>query len=189
MASHPRLTPHLICVTLVCIMLHLYYCRHGLSVMNAAGKLSGRTDTPLTSQGREQARIAGRTAPVKFDLIVASPLIRARETAEIIAAEIGYPRDEIIFDHRAVERDFGELEGADWHPNMDLSDIETVEPFVDIIARAKSLKEWLDARSETTILLVSHGAFIRAIRSLYLPDMSYADATQVMPNAVIIQIV
>lgn len=171
-------------------MKHLYYCRHGLSVMNKQGLLAGSTDTPLHDEGREQARVAGQAArQYGFDLIVASPLKRARETAEIIARECGYPLDKIVFDERVVERHFGDLEGTPWHPGMSFGDDSTAEPHNIFMGRAQSAKDWIDAQPEDTILLVSHGAFIRAIRSLYLPDMPYLDATSTTPNAEIVQIV
>ncbi|HPR09933.1 MAG TPA: histidine phosphatase family protein [Candidatus Saccharibacteria bacterium] len=171
-------------------MKHLYYCRHGLSVMNKQGLLAGSTDTPLHDEGREQARVAGQAAKqYRFDLIVASPMKRARETAEIIARECGYPIEKIVFDKRVVERHFGDLEGTPWHPGIDFGSNTTVEPHDIIMARAQSAKDWLDARPETNILLISHGAFIRAIRSLYLPNMPYADATANMPNAKIVKII
>jgi broad specificity phosphatase PhoE len=170
-------------------MIHLYYCRHGQSVMNQQGLLAGSTDTPLTDEGRAQARLAGQDArQYGIDLIVASPLVRARETAEIIAAEIDYAIETIVFDQPVHERGFGILEGSAWHPGLNFDDEPTVELYEAIMRRAQGVKDWLDARPEETILLVSHGAFIRAIRSLYQPDIPYANATENMPNAKVIRL-
>ena len=57
--------------------------------MNKQGVWSGTTDTPLTDEGRDQAKAAGRELQGKaIDCIVASPITRAHDTATIIAAEI-----------------------------------------------------------------------------------------------------
>lgn len=170
-------------------MKHLYYCRHGLSLMNKQGLLAGITDTPLVDEGREQARQAGVQAQqYQFDLIVTSPLIRSYETAEIIAREIGYPPEKIVANPLLAERDFGKLEGAVWHPGIGFSDEPSAEPYEHIMQRAREAKAWLEALPDQNVLLVSHGAFIRALRSLYQPDMPFADATATMPNAEIIQL-
>src|SRR5690606_2527197 len=71
-------------------MKKLYFIRHGLSVMNRQGVFSGSIDTPLTDEGRKQAKRAGKLArDFGIDYIVSSPLARALETAQIIAGEIG----------------------------------------------------------------------------------------------------
>jgi broad specificity phosphatase PhoE len=62
----------------------LLLTRHGETVANAARQFSGRTDVQLTPLGRRQARALGRRLrDYAIDAAYASPLIRARETAEI----------------------------------------------------------------------------------------------------------
>lgn len=171
-------------------MTHLYYCRHGLSVMNQQGLLCGSTDSPLSDEGSRQAMLAGQEAKrqgLTFDAIITSPMARAHETAQLLARELGYPQDKIIATPLLVERDFGALEGTIWHPQMDLHAEPSVEPYEHIMERARQAKNLLDAL-DGSVLLVGHGAIIRAVRSLYLPDMPYADATEAMPNAVITRI-
>ncbi len=71
--------------------------RHGESVGNAEGYFQGQSDFPLTERGRAQARsLAARWKREKkeFDYIIASPLVRAHETAEIIAEALKHPIDE-----------------------------------------------------------------------------------------------
>ncbi len=64
-------------------MKHLYFCRHGLSVLNKEGKWAGSTETPLTVEGRTQAKLAGKAAQnLKIDYIICSPLSRAHDTAK-----------------------------------------------------------------------------------------------------------
>ena len=68
--------------------------RHGESEGNISGVLQGQTDYPLTKTGIEQAqRLAStwKAQDVKFDLIISSPLLRASQTAQIIATNLGSP--------------------------------------------------------------------------------------------------
>ena len=86
--------------------------RHGQSTANAAGIWQGRLDFPLSDEGREQARLAGKAlASEKFDALYASPLSRAYETAEIIAREAGFGREPTP-EPGLVERAGGLLEGT-----------------------------------------------------------------------------
>lgn len=63
-----------------------YFVRHGESVSNADGRIQGHTDSPLSGLGRTHAEAAGRWFADKgIDLVLTSPLSRARQTAEAIA--------------------------------------------------------------------------------------------------------
>ena len=87
----------------------LYIMRHGKTEWNALKKLQGKTDIPLSAEGREMAEKArAEYADVHFDVCFCSPLIRARETAEILLRGRGVP---IISDDRLAEMCFGEAEG------------------------------------------------------------------------------
>lgn len=84
--------------------------RHGRTAWNRARRMQGRTDIPLDAHGRAQADAAGRALSVAvWQRIVASPLSRARETAEIIAGRI----PDVAIEHNAalVERGYGDAEG------------------------------------------------------------------------------
>jgi broad specificity phosphatase PhoE len=77
----------------------LFVVRHGQTTANASGLLLGRADVPLTETGLEQAAaLAAAVGPV--DLVVSSPLLRARQTA----AELGAP---VEIDERWTELDYG----------------------------------------------------------------------------------
>jgi broad specificity phosphatase PhoE len=69
-----------------------YFLRHGESEGNRTNTIQGHQDYPLSDLGRRHARAAGRwLADKDVELLYASPLERARETAEIIARESGAP--------------------------------------------------------------------------------------------------
>src|SRR5438876_9255933 len=71
-------------------MTTIILCRHGESEGNAEGRFGGHGPTSLTARGREQARAAGRVlAREGLDVIYASDLVRAVQTAEEIAALCG----------------------------------------------------------------------------------------------------
>ncbi len=81
----------------------LIVVRHGRTTWNAQGRLLGHEDPPLDDKGRWQAdRVATLVTP---DRVVASPLSRARETAEAF----GLP---VEVDDRWIELDYGDLEGT-----------------------------------------------------------------------------
>jgi uncharacterized phosphatase len=148
-------------------MKKLYFIRHGQSVMNTQKLWAGVTDTPLTEEGRQQAKRAGKEAKkLNIDLIVSSPLSRAHETARIIAKEIDYPNKKIIISPLLVERDGGKYEGQPYVPSMNLDHIEGFEKDDVIVARAHEALKWINTHTADHILVVSHGSFGRAMRSI-----------------------
>ena len=87
------------------------FLRHGESIGNAEGKHQGQADFELTEKGRTQARALAERWQVEkqhFDRIVSSPLMRARETAEVISGMLNTPLE---FDPLWMERDNGLLAG------------------------------------------------------------------------------
>jgi broad specificity phosphatase PhoE len=81
--------------------------RHGATEWSVAGKHTGRTDVPLTDDGRRDAdRLRERLAGHRFELVLSSPLARARETAERAGLGDGAQIDEDL-----REFDYGEYEG------------------------------------------------------------------------------
>ncbi len=86
--------------------------RHGPTEWNASRRFQGRSDVPLSPQGRIQAEaIAAVLALDKFERIYSSDLSRALETAAILSATQGV---EVVNDRRLREFDFGEWEGMTW---------------------------------------------------------------------------
>ena len=89
----------------------LYLIRHGKTDWNARHKLQGRTDIPLNGEGRRMAEAAREEyRDVHFDVCFCSPLVRAKETAEILLRGRDVP---IIEDERLREMSFGSYEGQE----------------------------------------------------------------------------
>ncbi|NBU34712.1 histidine phosphatase family protein [bacterium] len=156
-------------------MKHLYFVRHGLSEANKAGIWSGYFNTPLASEGHEQAKLAGKLAREQglvFDIILSSPLDRAHHTAQHISHATGYPISDIVLYDNLIERNFGELENtqnkeAAAKYAQDESTIDAynnVERLVDLQWRAKEVLKYLHTLPHDTVLVVAHGAFGRALR-------------------------
>jgi probable phosphoglycerate mutase len=85
--------------------------RHGETEYSLNNIICGSTDCPLTDYGREQARKLAediRDSNLRIDVVYTSPLLRARETAEIISKAISVP---CIVDDRLREQDCGAYEG------------------------------------------------------------------------------
>ena len=170
-------------------MKRLYFVRHGQSEYNRRRLYTGQTDVPLTDRGREQARLAGRQTDAAFDLIVASPLSRALETAQLIAAEIGYPPDRILTNPLFMERGLGLLEGrSNDEIDEDTAGFDDMESIEDFLQRARSGLAFLRGLPAENILLASHGAVARALQAALAPGSSYADFSE-PANAVIVQLV
>jgi broad specificity phosphatase PhoE len=147
--------------------------RHGVTDWNRQGRFQGRTDVPLNDEGISQAHdAADRLRKLSFDHVVASPLVRALKTAEIIAAAAGKPLD---VDDGIIECDFGSLEGTSIAETMKTHDLRTVEDLVSILppdgepwpsisARALScVSRCLDRHPRAMILFVCHDAVMQAM--------------------------
>ena len=167
-------------------MKHLYFVRHGESVANVQRVFAGQMDTPLTEKGRKQAQAAGKDARGQhFDLIVSSPLVRAHETAQIIAREIGYPLENIIVNDVFKEHYIGDLSGKSWDEYDEFDPrITNMESLDELKARAAKGLEFLRGLSADTILLVGHGSFVRLLQTAIDPTREYPEP----PNAKLIRL-
>jgi broad specificity phosphatase PhoE len=152
----------------------LLLLRHGLTTWNAAGRWQGWADAPLTDTGREQARrAAAALAGEGFEVIVASDLGRARETAEIMAALLGgLP---VAIEEGLRERDVGQWSGltsaeidarwpgqlGDWRAGQ-LDVIPGGEGDIGerVVAAVGSL---VVSHPGRTLLAVTHGGVIRTM--------------------------
>ncbi|MBW8348518.1 histidine phosphatase family protein [Bacillus sp. IITD106] len=149
-------------MTTICLI------RHGETDWNALGKLQGKTDISLNSTGVRQAEeCRDFLKNDQWDLIVTSPLQRAKRTAEIINEGLHIPLIEM---EEFAERSFGDAEG------MTREEIETKYPNRDIPNQEErsALNERVMAGIEKInrkygnkkVLLVAHGGVINAILSI-----------------------
>jgi len=90
----------------------LLLIRHAESVGNREMRLQGRTEFPLTERGRRQAEeVAAALSPARVKAVYSSPIRRAVDTAEAIAAPIGLT---VRVQRELEEYDFGEMSGLTW---------------------------------------------------------------------------
>lgn len=154
-------------------MKKIFLVRHGLTKGNVDKIFTGQTETPLASEGKTQAVATGKefaTNGLSFDLIVTSPLSRAHQTAEYIAKQIGYPKEQIETNALFIERNFGVLEGTPVelflgnHSPKQLDQVEGAETLAQMQKRAAKALDYLKTKKADSILVVSHGSFGRALR-------------------------
>ena len=89
--------------------MNLYVVRHGETQWNIEHKVQGVTDIPLTQKGKDQAKeLQDLVKSLNIDVVISSPLMRARETAKILVDS----KLPINTDDRIKERDWGMNEGA-----------------------------------------------------------------------------
>ncbi|MGM9971586.1 MAG: histidine phosphatase family protein [Anaeroplasmataceae bacterium] len=150
--------------------MELFLVRHGQTDQNKMKKIQGRRDFPLNETGKEEAKALGlwlKKNNMKFDVIMSSPLIRAKETAQIIKDVLMFEQD-VIINENFIERSFGECEG------LDVCD----EVFVNILNdKAIGLEKSDDIKkrvidecmrmnsiySDKKVLVVSHSHTIKAL--------------------------
>lgn len=149
---------------------HIGLFRHGQTDWNIDFLLQGVTDIPMNATGVEQVRTAARALDKDdWDIIFTSPLGRARETAAIIAEELGF--DEVLQNDLLIERSFGEAEGLayeQWKSKYStLDEIPGGESRTQLYKRTSNLLEaFIDTHPGKRILAVSHGALIRTVLSI-----------------------
>lgn len=91
-----------------------FVMRHGEAETNIRGILSYKKEDEfhLTEKGRAQVKSSVEKTKEKFDLIISSPLLRTKETAEIAAESIGLSKESIIYDERIAEVNTGDFSGC-----------------------------------------------------------------------------
>lgn len=146
---------------------HLGLLRHGQTDWNINFLLQGVTDIPMNQTGIEQVKLAAQAIRAEdWDVVLTSPLSRARQTAEIIASQHGYT--EIIEQELLIERSFGEAEGLSheqWrakYSNLDV--IPGGESRTQLAERSRLLLETISQElAGKRVLAISHGALIRTL--------------------------
>lgn len=150
----------------------LWLARHGETEWSRNGRHTGRTDLPLTPRGEQAATaLAERLGDASFDLVLTSPLQRARMTARLA----GFP--DALLEPAAREWDYGEYEG------ITTPDIRTEVPGwtvwshgggtrgeqpAEVGARADVVVARVRAQSQANALLFAHGHFLRVLTARWL---------------------
>jgi broad specificity phosphatase PhoE len=149
---------------------HFGLFRHGQTDWNINFLLQGVTDIPMNATGIEQVRTASKViSRDDWDIVITSPLGRARQSAEIIAEQSGF--EEILTLDILIERSFGEAEGLDydqWKAKYSsLDEIPGGESRTDLIQRSQALLDTIEkSHPGKRILAISHGALIRTLLSI-----------------------
>jgi uncharacterized phosphatase len=149
---------------------HLGLLRHGQTDWNINFLLQGVTDIPMNETGIEQIKLAASAIRAEdWDVILTSPLTRAKQTAEIIARQNSF--SEIIEQELLIERSFGEAEGLSheqWRAKYsNLDEIPGGESRTQLAERSKLLLETISKElAGKRVLAISHGALIRALLSI-----------------------
>jgi broad specificity phosphatase PhoE len=156
----------------------LWLLRHGLSTGNRDRVRQGQQDYPLTDTGRQQAQQFAHAVMQDadpFDAVIASPLARAKETAEIIARALGVT---VEIDDRWMERHGGVAEGRPIAKQGQAEPVRVAPPAqqpryeggesnIDLHLRAASALQDVLRRPPGNYLIVAHGGILsEAIRTL-----------------------
>jgi len=155
-------------------MTNICLIRHGETEWNVLGKIQGTTDIPLNENGMQQARMCrDYLKAFEWDVIVTSPLIRAKKTAEIINETLQL---QLIEMEEFREKSFGDAEGKtreereNLYPNLEYPNQESRS---DLMHRLMlGLEKILSAFPDQNVLLVAHGAVIHMLLHTLLDDHS-----------------
>jgi 2,3-bisphosphoglycerate-dependent phosphoglycerate mutase len=152
----------------------LYCIRHGESTYNAQGRVQGHLNIPLSELGRRQAAALAKVCRRwGAETICCSPLLRARETAEPIAAALELP---ICEDPRLIEIKVGIFQGhsrgdldrlfPDEYARWRSGDPDYVVPGGEsrraLMDRGREVLESIARRGHGPVVVVSHGAILAA---------------------------
>jgi broad specificity phosphatase PhoE len=157
----------------------IYFIRHGETDWNAQSRYQGQADVPMNETGRAQARRNGEALRPLLPQIggfnfVTSPLLRARETMQIVRAAMGLEPRDYAMDERLKELNYGHWQGifAKDLPGIDASGIEARsrdtfrwrprggESYEDLMARSV---DWLGGVTGDTVV-AGHGGVSRVLR-------------------------
>ena len=156
----------------------LYIMRHGKTDWNAKKKIQGGTDIPLNDEGRAMAEAARKEyKDVPIDICYCSPLIRAKETADIFLKGRDIP---IVYDDRLKEMGFGIYEGVEnsfsipgcpvneffYHPEKYTEPVEGGESLDNLFGRTGAFLDevvYPQLAEGKNILIIGHGAMNSAI--------------------------
>ncbi len=164
----------------------LYYIRHGETDFNVEARLQGRRDTVLNARGRQQAAECGELLRDLFAredraaadfAYVASPLLRARDTMEVLRGSLGLDPHSYALEDRLMEISYGEWEG------LTLPEIDARMPGLlaererdkwdfappggeSYRALTRRISAWYEGLAQDTVV-AAHGGGVRALIALF----------------------
>ena len=165
----------------------IYVARHGQTQLNAENRVCGSTDIPLTELGLQQAQVlADNAADCDIDVIIASTMIRARQTAQAVADRYSLP---VITDSRLREQDFGRWEGTSRddaqyqaEKRKYISKHSGGESVFQLAQRVYNrMDDIVKNYRGKNVLIVCHGGVCRTIRS-YFQDMENEEYSSYSPD-------
>lgn len=155
----------------------VYVIRHGLTELNKQKKVNGEIDEPLTPEGIEQVKATIHTLPTSIKYIYSSPMLRARQTAEIIARVFKTP---VLPIEELTEIHMGSLAGKSWEEMNDGLELKKQHRSIQfdyhlfggekaeavkkrVISGLKKIK---DEHHDNEVLIITHGGIIRTLHLL-----------------------
>jgi broad specificity phosphatase PhoE len=149
----------------------IYLVRHGQCNSNL-NKIYNYVNEDLNDTGVEQAKeLSKKIYDIDYDIVISSPLIRAKHTAEIINVK----NKEMIFDNRLREREHGSLEGK----SIEVTDREdywnyytntkygTEEDIPHLFDRVKEFLDELKTKEYKSVLIVAHSGVSKAFYAYF----------------------
>lgn len=152
----------------------LHCIRHGESSFNAAGRIQGQLDPPLSELGLQQAQLLAQALKVRpITAIYCSPLTRAVQTATPLAEQLGLP---LVLDPRLQEIHAGVFQGLTWpeindrfpadsagwkshNPDFRVTGGETRR---ELMARGVAVFQHLREQTHKEMAVVTHGGLLGA---------------------------
>lgn len=141
--------------------------RHGQTDWNINFLLQGVTDIPMNQTGIDQVKLAAKAIRKDdWDLVLTSPLTRAKETAAIIQDAVGF--EDVLEEKLLIERSFGEAEGLSYDQwRQKYSSLDVIpggESKQELIERSELLLSNIASSFQgKRVLAISHGALIRTL--------------------------
>lgn len=162
-------------------MTKLGFIRHGSTAWNKERRAQGSSNIPLDQDGiRDAESLADRIKNEDWDVIYSSDLVRAMQTAEIVARNLQV--GEVFLDSRLQEVNGGQIEGTTeserinkWGENWRDLDLG-IESREMVIKRALSfIEEVTEKHKDQNVLVVSHGSYIRHVLGELVKDLKMED--------------
>lgn len=165
--------------------MQVYLIRHGETDWNKQIRFQGREDIELNNNGIIQANECGQVFKhLPIDLIISSPLKRAKETAGIIASYVGI--EKVVIEDDLIERDFGKLSGLtpeEREKFYNTGQKDEMESLDDLSERfIKVLNNYSNKTAYRNIVMVSHGAAINAALAI-LSEHAIGTGKTILKNA------